>query len=316
MKKTAINIKQITKRYPNQIEEQPALQDISLQVQPGQLFGLVGPDGAGKTSLMRILSTVMLPSSGSAAICEYDVVKQARYIRPLIGYMPQRFSLYPDLSVQENLVFFADINQMPTDLREGHFNQLLDFTNLQAFRERRSTNLSGGMRKKLALACALVHQPKVLLLDEPTTGVDPISRREFWTMLSEVAQQGVTIFISTPYMDEAERCQNIGLIQNGRLLRVSQPKKLAAELPFEMLELSSTDLNGIAGQINQVNGVSGCRVVGDRMRIQVKQTKREQKKIKQVLDSSGLKDYSLRPVRKSMEDVFLHETGHSTGEDQ
>lgn len=316
MEKSAIYIEKITKRYSNQPEDRFALAEISLQVQPGKLFGLVGPDGAGKTSLMRILSTVMLPSGGSAEICGFDVVRQARHIRPLIGYMPQRFSLYPDLSVEENLVFFADINHVPHDLREDRFIKLLDFTNLKAFSDRRSENLSGGMRKKLALACALVHQPRILLLDEPTTGVDPISRREFWTMLSEVAQQGVTIFLSTPYMDEAERCQHIGLIQNGCLLRVSEPKKLAAELPFEVLELSSTDLNGIAMQINQVSGVSGCRIVGDRMRIQVKQVKREQKKIIQLLESSGMSDFNLRSVRKSMEDVFLYNTGQASGDDK
>lgn len=316
MEKQAILLNQITKHYPNQIEGCFALENINLQVAPGKLFGLVGPDGAGKTSLMRILSTVMLPSGGSASICGFDVVQQAARIRPLIGYMAQRFSLYPDLSVQENLAFFADINQVALELQEERFAQLLDFTNLQAFSLRRSANLSGGMRKKLALACALVHQPRILLLDEPTTGVDPISRREFWTMLSEVAQQGVTIFISTPYMDEAERCQDIGLIQNGRLLRVSQPKKLTAELPFEVLELGGVDLTGISAQIEQVNGVIGTRIVGDRMRIQVKQTKRELKRLKQVLESNRVKDFNLRSVRKSMEDVFLYNTRQISGDEK
>jgi len=307
----AIEIDQISKHYPSQPEGQMALRMLSFQVKTGSLFGLVGPDGAGKTSLMRILATVILPNSGSAAIGGYDVVHQAEKVHPLIGYIPQNFSLYPDLTVAENLEFFADINEVPVSERQARFGRLLAFTNLEKYSDRRSLNLSGGMRKKLALACALVHQPQVLLLDEPTTGVDPISRREFWNILSELALNGVTIFLSTPYMDEAERCQSIGLIQKGELLRVSEPKTLAAELPFEVLELTVKDLDKARKVLEPLPQINGCRIVGDRMRIQAAHVKPAEKAIETALGYAGLGDFHVRQVHKTMEDVFLHITGDS-----
>lgn len=308
MKKYAIEINEISKHYGSQLQGQLALDRISFTVKPGQLFGLVGPDGAGKTSLIRILSTVMLPSSGSADINQMDIISQSRLIRPLIGYMPQNFSLYRDLTVEENLEFFANINDIPHDRQQARFAQLLAFTNLEDFKGRRSENLSGGMRKKLALACALVHQPEVLLLDEPTTGVDPISRREFWTILAGIAQQGVTILISTPYMDEAERCQSVGLLQKGRLITVNEPKVLTASLPFEVLELTAENLEKAGSVVAGGAKIEGLRIVGDRMRIQVKQTAIAQKRISESLRLAGFKNFTLRQARKTMEDVFLHIT--------
>jgi ABC-2 type transport system ATP-binding protein len=309
MKYIAIEISQISKHYRSQAAGALALDNLSFQVQTGGLFGLVGPDGAGKTSLMRILATAILPTSGSAAICGLDVVKQAELIHPLIGYMPQNFSLYPDLTVQENLTFFANINQVHAADQTQRFAQLLAFTNLEKYRDRRSQNLSGGMRKKLALACALVHQPQVLLLDEPTTGVDPISRREFWTILSELALSGVTIFISTPYMDEAERCQHIGMIQKGHLLKISEPRILTAELPYEILELIMPRLEEAQELIDPLKEVGSSRIVGDRMRIQAAHVKPAAAAVEKTLKSADLGSYHLRRVQKTMEDVFLEMTG-------
>jgi ABC-2 type transport system ATP-binding protein len=191
------------------------------------LSALVGPDGAGKTTSLRILATVITPSAGTARIAGYDVVRQAEQARHHIGYMPQAFSLYPDLTVRENLDFFADIHAVPAAQRQERIPQLLQFARLEEFQSHRSAHLSGGMRKKLALACALVHAPRVLLLDEPTTGVDPVSRRELWRILAEVVQQGVTILVSTPYMDEAEPCHQVGIIYGGRILIIGPPDELA-----------------------------------------------------------------------------------------
>ncbi|MEM5773732.1 MAG: ABC transporter ATP-binding protein, partial [Anaerolineaceae bacterium] len=200
----AIFVQDLTKQYPSQRDRQ-ALSGLSIQVLPGQLYGLIGPDGAGKTTALRILSTVMRESTGAAKIAGYDVHSQAEKVRACIGYMPQNFSLYPDLTVQENLNFFADINGVHKDRKRARIDEMLAFIRLSDFRERKAGYLSGGMKKKLALACALVHDPKVLLLDEPSTGVDPVSRRELWLLLSNVVQNGVTVLVSTPYMDEAER---------------------------------------------------------------------------------------------------------------
>ena len=212
-----IETQNLIKVYKNN-HKKPAVNNINLKIPKGQLYGLVGPDGAGKTSILRMLSTVMSPSSGSARILGYDLQKQEEKIRTRIGYMPQNFSLYPDLSVMENLVFFANINQVPSSERDSRIKRMLEFTNLANFTERKAGKLSGGMKKKLALACAMVHNPQLLLLDEPSTGVDPVSRRELWVILAEVVQQGVTVLVSTPYMDEAERCHTVGILYEGEML--------------------------------------------------------------------------------------------------
>ena len=199
--------KQFSKR-----NTQPALDDLSMSIPRGILFGLVGPDGAGKTTTLRILSSVMLPSSGTANVMGFDTRKNPDPLRKQIGYMPQNFSLYPDLSVLENLNFFADIQQVKKERKPERITEMLRFTRLEEFKHRRAGTLSGGMKKKLALACALVHEPQLLILDEPSTGVDPVSRRELWVILAEVVQHGVTVVVSTPYMDEAERCHQVGFL--------------------------------------------------------------------------------------------------------
>lgn len=211
-----------------------AVSDLNLEVFSGEIFGLVGPDGAGKTTTLRMLSTAMEPSGGKALVLGMDVYKEEEKIRDKIGYMPQRFSLYRDLSVDENINFFADIYRVPKIEREEKKKRLLEFTKLGAFKNRRAANLSGGMQKKLALACNLIHTPRLIFLDEPTTGVDPISRREFWRILYGLPQ--VTIFVSTPYMDEAERCSRIGMMREGKLLICDTPPAIKKKTGSKTLD--------------------------------------------------------------------------------
>ncbi|RIK53644.1 MAG: multidrug ABC transporter ATP-binding protein, partial [Chloroflexi bacterium] len=262
----AIESLQLIKRYPGQKkEDRPAIDTIDLTVESGQLYGLVGPDGAGKTTLLRILSTVMEPTSGSARLAGFDVMKQSEDVRALLGYMPQAFSLYPDLTVMENLKFFADINGVSAQKQKTRIDELLEFARLTEFTMRRSENLSGGMRKKLALACALIHDPKILLLDEPTTGVDPVSRRELWRLLSKVIQQGVTVLVSTPYMDEAERCNTVSIINRGRVLISGAPAELEAQLPFRIVEVKAKPRRALRAVADRTEGVIRWRAVRDRL---------------------------------------------------
>ncbi|MDR2955651.1 MAG: ABC transporter ATP-binding protein [Prevotella sp.] len=229
--KAAISINQLSKTYSS---EHPviALEDISLQIERGELFGLIGPDGAGKTSLFRILTTLLLAEKGSAEVIGLDVVKDFRKIRSSIGYMPGRFSLYQDLSVEENLKFFADV--FGTTIK-ANYDMIKDiYVQIEPFKDRKAGQLSGGMKQKLALCCALIHKPEVLFLDEPTTGVDPVSRKEFWGMLKQLKQQGITIMVSTPYMDEAAMCDRIALIQSGKILSVNTPQQIIANYPYEL----------------------------------------------------------------------------------
>ena len=225
----AIEISTIRKQFGSVV----ALDNITLQVREGELFGLLGPDGAGETTLMRILTTLMLPDSGYASVNGWDVQRDYRSIRKNVGYMPGRFSLYQDLSVEENIRFFATL--FGTTLEEN-YDMIRDiYSQIEPFRTRRAGKLSGGMKQKLALSCALVHQPKVLFLDEPTTGVDPVSRKEFWDILSRLKDKGITMFVSTPYMDEASRCDRVALIEKGRILDVDQPDRIVARFPYPLL---------------------------------------------------------------------------------
>ena len=210
----------ISKRYG----KVQALQGVSLSVGEGELFGLIGPDGAGKTTLFRLLTTLLLPDEGSATVCGLDLVKDYRLIRQQVGYMPGRFSLYPDLSVEENLQFFASI--FGTTIEENYNLVAPIYSQIEPFRKRKAGKLSGGMKQKLALSCALIHKPRVLFLDEPTTGVDVVSRVEFWDMLQNLRRQGITILVSTPYMDEAQRCTRVALISGGTILGVDTPEEV------------------------------------------------------------------------------------------
>ena len=297
---------QLTKQYRSQKENHPAVQDLNLAIQPGELYGLVGPDGAGKSTTIRILATVMLATSGDARIGGYDVTHQAEKARPLIGYMPQIFSLYPDLTVIENLNFYADINRVPKERRDSRIPELLEFTRLSDFQSRRSEHLSGGMRKKLALACAMIHEPKVMLLDEPTTGVDPVSRRELWRILADIIQDGVTILVSTPYMDEAERCHTVGILYEGRMLASDSPKALEADFPFNILEVKARRRRKIRQIINSIEDIHRWRPVGDRLRLCVDNPETVMSDLAAKSESAGAEVSILRESKPTIDDVFIH----------
>jgi len=306
---TTIVAEQLTKKYPSQ-NENFAIQDINLSIQKGELFGLVGPDGAGKTTTLRILSTVLEQSSGNAWVAGYDVNKEAEKARPHIGYMPQNFSLYPDLSVLENLDFFANLNQVPSDHKAERIKKMLSFTRLERFIKRRAGKLSGGMKKKLALACALVHDPDVLILDEPSTGVDPVSRRELWIMLNEVSKNGVTILVSTPYMDEAERCNRVGMLYLGKILTIGTPQELSKSIPYEIIEVKAKPRKDMRRIVKQIQDIQDWRPVGDRLRLTVLNTDSTVKHVMSALKRNFKKEALdvriLRQVKPSMEDVFVH----------
>ena len=243
-----------------------ALKDVSLEVEEGSLFGIIGPDGAGKTSLFRIMTTLIVPDSGSAQVCGYDTVKDMMEIRRLVGYMPGHFSLYQDLTVEENLSLFASV--FNTTVQENYSLVEDIYRQIEPFRKRRAGKLSGGMKQKLALCCAMIHRPRVLFLDEPTTGVDPVSRKEFWQMLSRLKAQGMTIIVSTPYMDEASLCDTVSLMKDGRFFKTDTPGAITEKFGKHLYEIKAVGstvkaLDGLAA----IDGVQACYPFGDRLHI-------------------------------------------------
>jgi len=301
-----IKTENIHKKYAGQ-KTKVALDSIDLQIGTGKLFGLVGSDGAGKTTLLRILSTVMVQTSGLASIAGFDTRKDAEKIRQIIGYMPQEFSQYGDLSLEENLAFFAEIQRVPKAKVKESIDRTLEFTHLTPFRDRAAGKLSGGMKKKLALGCALIHAPQVLILDEPSTGVDPVSRGEFWTILSGVVKDGVTVLVSTPYMDEAQRCNEVGMLHEGKLLSVGTPDEITNSLPFETIEVKAKPRKQMREVVEQTSGILSWHPVGDRLRINTVNHNAQQ-----VLDDlekgfiqADLHISFLRSVNKTMEDAFV-----------
>lgn len=267
-----------------------ALQGVSFEVFPGELFGLIGPDGAGKTSLFRILTTLLLADSGTATVDGLDVVRDYREIRRRIGYMPGRFSLYQDLSVEENLAFFATV--FGTTIKENYHLIADVYRQLEPFRARRAGQLSGGMKQKLALSCALIHKPSVLFLDEPTTGVDPVSRKEFWGMLKKLRQQGITIIVSTPYMDEASLCDRVALIQQGEILTIDTPQAVAASYPRTLYAAESADNYLLLTQLRENPSVYSAYIFGDRLHITFK-------------DQPDTTIAGLTEIEPSVEDCFI-----------
>ena len=240
----SISVQNISKSY----KSIQAIDDVSFEVNEGELFGLIGPDGAGKTTIFRILTTLLIANKGNAKVLEYDVVKDYKAIRNSVGYMPGKFSLYQDLTVEENLTFFATI--FGTTIEENY--DLIEdiYVQIEPFKKRRAGALSGGMKQKLALCCALIHAPKVLFLDEPTTGVDPVSRKEFWQMLKRLQQKGITILVSTPYMDEASLCDRIALIQKGKILKIDTPSNIISKYDKVIYDIQSKNTHGLIHDLN------------------------------------------------------------------
>lgn len=282
-----------------------ALCDIDFQVERGELFGLIGPDGAGKTSLFRILTTLLLPDSGCAQVEGWDIVRDFRQIRRHVGYMPGKFSLYTDLSVEENLHFFATLFQTTI---AANYHLIRDiYEQLAPFKDRRAGQLSGGMKQKLALCCALIHQPKVLLLDEPTTGVDPVSRKEFWQMLQRLREQGITILVSTPYMDEALRCDRIALMQTGRLLSIDSPDKIIDRYPRPLYAARAASMSQLLRDLRLSPLVSSCHTFGEYHHFCLAAADSGEAGLAHLANSlaSQHPDLVLLPVRPSIEDCFI-----------
>ncbi len=293
-----------------------ALDGLSLQVAPGELFGIVGPDGAGKTTALRLLAGLLRPSGGWARVAGFDIDRQAEKVKPLIGYMAQQFSLYRELTVLENLEFFADLFSVHGALRQERMERLLAFARLEPFRQRRAAHLSGGMQKKLALACTLIHQPRILLLDEPTTGVDPISRREFWDILGELHGQGTTILVSTPYMDEAERCTRVALMFAGRLLVCDRPAAIRRMVKGEIIELLPADWRRAKETLRQLPQVHAVQTYGERLRVFVDSYRRDWPLVRRELERRKLVLHSARRSAVRLEDAFLSLVESAGGADE
>jgi ABC-2 type transport system ATP-binding protein len=294
-----------TENLTRHFKKVTAVAGLNLAVQRGEIFGLVGPDGAGKTTTIRMLCAIMDPTEGRARVAGFDTVTESEKIKRRIGYMAQRFNLYGDLSVVENLDFFADVFQVRGQERQERKERLLQFARLTEFRKRRAAHLSGGMQKKLALACTLIHQPDIIFLDEPTTGVDPVSRREFWDILTDLHLQGITIFVSTPYMDEAERCSRIGLMYQGSIIVCDEPEKIKRLVTGELLELRPADLRRAEAVVVAQEGVLEVQTYGDLLHIFVDQVSARQEMIRGALQAEGIGIYSLRQTRPRMEEAFI-----------
>ncbi len=282
-----------------------AVDSLDLAIQPGALFGLIGPDGAGKTTTLRLLAGLLDITAGSAEVAGFDLGKQPEAAKARIGYMAQQFSLYGELSVQENLRFFSDLYGVPSAQQAGRSERLLRFAGLDGFKDRRAAHLSGGMQKKLALACTLIHQPQILLLDEPTTGVDPVSRREFWNILTDLHLEGTTILVSTPYMDEADRCSQVGLMYSGRLVVCDTPQAIRERIEGEIVALHPQDWQAARRLVAGLPGVSEVQTYGETLLLIVDSASLRLPQIENALQREGLVYQSARQVPPRMEEAFI-----------
>lgn len=296
----SIIVDHISKTYKDVV----ALNDISFDVNQGELFGLIGPDGAGKTSLFRVLTTLLLADSGKANIAGHDVVADYKKIRSIVGYMPGKFSLYQDLTVEENLNFFATV--FNTTVKEN-YDLIKDiYSHLEPFKNRRAGQLSGGMKQKLALSCALIHRPEVLFLDEPTTGVDSVSRKEFWEMLKRLKSQGITILVSTPYMDEATLCERIALIQAGEILSVNTPDAIMKEFPDKLIAVKADNMLALLNSLRDNKAISSCFAFGEWHHITFKAlTDSSVVELKAELERNGMSKIEIKEISAGIEDCFI-----------
>jgi len=286
-----------------------AVDGLDLRVGAGEIMGLVGPDGAGKTTTMRLLCGAYEPTRGSASVAGFDLKHHLAEARASTGYVAQRYSLYPDLTPTENLEFFAEAYGMPRAKRVARAKELLEFVGLTQFAHRRSEFLSGGMKQKLSLACALIHRPKVLLLDEPTGGVDPVARQEFWRLLYTLLAEGSAILISTPYMDEASRCHRVGLMNHGKLMAEGTPHEIVKSLVGHLLELAATPQRAAREVANGFAGVLDVQVFGDRLHLRVEQAAPVMERLPDVLTKAGVQVAHLRRAEPTLEDVFTQLLG-------
>jgi ABC-2 type transport system ATP-binding protein len=297
-----IVVKNIVKTYPTKKTKITAVDDVSFTVKEGEIFGLIGPDGAGKSSIFRILTTLLLADSGSASVMELDVVKDFKKIRNIVGYMPGRFSLYQDLSVEENLEFFATIFNTTI---QANYNLISDiYVQLEPFKKRRAGKLSGGMKQKLALCCALIHKPQVLFLDEPTTGVDPVSRKEFWEMLKRLKSQGISILVSTPYMDEAKLCDRIALIQNGKILEIDTPQNIVDRFDNNLYAVKSDNMFELLIQLRNYPETKSCFAFGDKHHLVLKDNNFDLNKLKTYLQNQS--NIEIKKIEPGIEDCFMN----------
>ena len=296
-----IELKNIVKTYPTKKTKITAVDDVSFSVKEGELFGLIGPDGAGKSSIFRILTTLLLADSGSASVMELDVVNDYKEIRKIVGYMPGRFSLYQDLTVEENLEFFATIFNTTI---EANYNLIADiYIQLEPFKKRRAGKLSGGMKQKLALCCALIHKPEVLFLDEPTTGVDPVSRKEFWEMLKRLKEQGISILVSTPYMDEAKICDRIALIQNGNILEIDTPQNTVDRFDKNLYAVRSDNMFELLKDLRSFPETESCFAFGDKHHLVLKDNNFDLNKLKTHLQNQT--NLEMKKIEPGIEDCFM-----------
>jgi ABC-2 type transport system ATP-binding protein len=294
----------VTKVFDESHEESVmAVNDFTLKIRAGEIFSLVGPDGAGKTTLIRMMCGVLAPTSGSISVLDFDIVRQKEEIKKHIGYLSQRFSLYHDLTIDENIEFFAEIHKLRK--YEAKKEELLQFTRLEKFRDRLAGKLSGGMKQKLALACTLVHSPDIIFLDEPTTGVDPVSRRDFWKILSSLLKSGITIVVSTPYLDEAERSTRVALMDRGRLLKCDTPQAVKASFHSDIIEVVCEKVRDALEVLLQSLERKDIQMFGDRLHIVSKDARREESEILRKLKIEHLEVKSSRIIPPSLEDVFI-----------
>lgn len=296
-----IQTEQLTKRFG----DLAAVDALTLAVDEGEIFGLVGPDGAGKTTIMRLLTAIMEPDGGEAWVVGRHTVREAEKIKENIGYMSQRFGLYPDLTVMENINFYADVYSEPRRGRKEKIERLLAFSNLTPFKRRMAGDLSGGMKQKLGLTCALIHTPKVLFLDEPTNGVDPVSRRDFWRILYQLLRERVTIFVATAYLDEAERCNRVGLIHRGRLLACGTPDEVKKLMRGTILEIRAQDPRQAATVLRERLSEVSVGLFGDRVHVVSMEYERASAAAQAALAQAGLEVIGVRPIEPSLEDVFI-----------
>ncbi len=282
-----------------------AVDNVSFSVEKGEIFGLIGPDGAGKTSIFRILTTLLLPDGGTASVNGHDVVKDYKEIRKKVGYMPGRFSLYQDLSVEENLNFFATV--FNTTIKEN-YDLIKDiYVQIEPFKNRRAGKLSGGMKQKLALCCALIHRPVVLFLDEPTTGVDTVSRKEFWDMLKRLKQEGITILVSTPYMDEATLCERIALMQEGKLLSIDTPDKIIQKFPKKLFAVKSNNMHRLLTDLRTLKSIDSCNAFGEYHHITfIKEDESSPGHLKTELEAIQHVSPQIKEITPGIEDCFIN----------